>query len=102
MNHTAGRPGHDQGHTTTDARLLVGIDISKTRYEVLLAVPSKAHRRRMTVLNTAGAYSVVIVFVLAAVIVIVAIAMLLIVVIIVIVTAGFLVAIVVPGLLSDR
>jgi transposase len=42
--------------TTTDARLLVGIDISKNRHEVLIAVPGKARRRRMTVLNTAGDY----------------------------------------------
>jgi hypothetical protein len=38
---------------TTDARVLVGIDISKNRHEVLIAVPAKTRRRRMTVLNTA-------------------------------------------------
>ena len=39
-----------------DARILVGIDISKTRHEVLIAVPGKTRRRRMTVLNSAGDY----------------------------------------------
>ena len=33
------------------ARVLVGIDISKHRHEVLLAVPGKQHRRRMTLTN---------------------------------------------------
>jgi transposase len=42
--------------TTTDTRLLVGIDISKNRHEVLIGVPGKARRRRMTVLNTADDY----------------------------------------------
>lgn len=42
--------------TTTDARVLVGIDISKNRHEVLIAVPAKTRRRRMTVLNTADDY----------------------------------------------
>lgn len=37
----------------SDARVLVGIDISKHRHEVLLAVPGKTRRRSMTVLNTA-------------------------------------------------
>lgn len=41
---------------TSDARVLVGIDISKNRHEVLIAVPGKARRRRMTVLNTADDY----------------------------------------------
>ena len=41
---------------TSDARVLVGIDISKHRHEVLIAVPGKARRRRMTVLNTAEDY----------------------------------------------
>jgi transposase len=45
-----------KANTTTDARLLVGIDISKNRHEVLIGVPGKARRRRMTVLNTAGDY----------------------------------------------
>ena len=40
----------------SDARVLVGIDISKTRHEVLIAVPGKSRRRRMTVLNTAEDY----------------------------------------------
>ena len=38
---------------TTDARVLVGIDISKNRHEVLIAVPGKTRPRRMTVLNIA-------------------------------------------------
>lgn len=41
---------------TSDARVLVGIDISKSRHEVLIAVPGKVRRRRMTVLNTAEDY----------------------------------------------
>jgi transposase len=41
---------------TSDSRVLVGIDISKNRHEVLIAVPGKARRRRMTVLNTAVDY----------------------------------------------
>jgi hypothetical protein len=41
---------------TSDARVLVGIDISKNRHEVLIAVPGKTRRRRMTVLNTADDY----------------------------------------------
>jgi hypothetical protein len=36
---------------TSDARVLVGIDISKNRHEVLIAAPGKARRRRMTVQN---------------------------------------------------
>ena len=31
--------------------VLVAIDISKVRHEVLIAVPGKKHRRRLTVLN---------------------------------------------------
>ena len=41
---------------TSDARVLVGIDISKHRHEVLIAAPRKTRRRRMTVLNTAEDY----------------------------------------------
>ena len=41
---------------TSDARVLVGIDISKHRHEVLIGVPGKSRRRRMTVLNTAEDY----------------------------------------------
>ena len=41
---------------TPDARILVGIDISKNRHEVLIFVPGKMRRRRMTVLNTADNY----------------------------------------------
>jgi transposase len=41
---------------TSDARVLVGIGISKNRHAVLIAVPGKARRRRMTVLNTADAH----------------------------------------------
>lgn len=43
-------------HDTTDARVLVGIDISKHRHEVLIAVPGKTRRRRLTVMNTAADY----------------------------------------------
>lgn len=41
---------------TSDARVMVGIDTSKNRHEVMIAVPGKARRRRMTVLNTADDY----------------------------------------------
>ena len=37
---------------TSDARVLVGIDISKHRHEVLIAVPGKTRRRRMMITNT--------------------------------------------------
>ena len=37
---------------TADARVLVGIDISKHRHEVLIAVPGKMRRRRLTITNT--------------------------------------------------
>ena len=37
---------------TSDARVLVGIDISKHRHEVLIAVPGKMRRRRITITNT--------------------------------------------------
>jgi transposase len=38
--------------TTSDARILVGIDISKHRHEALIAVPGKQRRRRVTLTNT--------------------------------------------------
>jgi hypothetical protein len=37
---------------TSDARVLVGIDISKHRHEVLIAVPGKTRRRRLTITNS--------------------------------------------------
>ena len=37
---------------TPDARVLVGIDISKHRHEVLIAIPGKTRRRRMTITNS--------------------------------------------------
>ena len=37
---------------TPDARVLVGIDISKHRQEVLIAAPGKTRRRRLTITNT--------------------------------------------------
>ena len=37
---------------TADAPVLVGIDISKHRHEVLIAVPGKTRRRRLTITNT--------------------------------------------------
>ena len=40
-----------ESNITMDARVLVGIDISKHRHEVLIAVPGKPRRRRMTVLT---------------------------------------------------
>ncbi|SDI97856.1 hypothetical protein SAMN04487993_10142 [Salipiger marinus] len=38
---------------TSDARVLVGIDISKHRHEVLMALPGKTRRRRLTITNSA-------------------------------------------------
>ncbi|SFQ73732.1 hypothetical protein SAMN05421764_1141, partial [Donghicola eburneus] len=38
-------------HSTT-ATVFVAIDISKHRHEVLIGVPGKKRRRRMTILNT--------------------------------------------------
>jgi len=37
---------------TSDANVLVGIDISKHRHEVLIAVPGKTRRRRLTITNS--------------------------------------------------
>lgn len=37
---------------TADARVLVGIDISKHWHEVLIAVPGKTRRRRLTITNS--------------------------------------------------
>ena len=37
---------------TTASTLLVAIDISKHRHEVLIGVPGKKRRRRLTVMNT--------------------------------------------------
>ena len=37
---------------TPDARVLVGIDISKHRHEVLIAAPGKTRRRRLTITNS--------------------------------------------------
>lgn len=37
---------------TSDGCVLVGIDISKHRHEVLIAAPGKTRRRRMTITNT--------------------------------------------------
>jgi len=37
---------------TSDARVLAGIDIAKHRHEVLIAVPGKTRRRRMTITNS--------------------------------------------------
>jgi hypothetical protein len=34
-----------------DAPVLVTIDIAKARYEVLIAIPGKERRRRLTILN---------------------------------------------------
>ena len=36
---------------TQNTPVLVAIDIAKARYEVLIAVPGKKRRRRLTVLN---------------------------------------------------
>ena len=37
---------------TSNARVLVGIDISKHRHEVLIAVPGKTRRCRLTITNS--------------------------------------------------
>ncbi len=37
---------------TADARVLVGVDISKHRHEVLTAARGKQRRRKMTITNT--------------------------------------------------
>lgn len=37
---------------TADARVLVGIDISKHRHELLIAAPGKTRRRRLTITDT--------------------------------------------------
>ncbi len=41
--------------TPTDA-VLVAIDISKNRHEVLIAIPGKKRRKRLTVLSTKAEY----------------------------------------------
>jgi hypothetical protein len=40
MNHTAEETGYDRHHSTAST-LLVAIDISKHRHEVLMAIPGK-------------------------------------------------------------
>lgn len=42
---------------TQDTPVLVAIDISKSRHEVLIAVPDKTRRRRLTVLNQLADFS---------------------------------------------
>ncbi len=55
--HTAERdPAKIKATIATAARVLAGIDISNNRHEVLIAVPGKSRRRRITVLNTAHDY----------------------------------------------
>ena len=39
---------------TSDTYVLVGIDVSKHRHEVLIAVPGKTRRRRLTITNSIG------------------------------------------------
>ncbi len=41
---------------TPDASVLVAIDIAKHRHEILIAVPGKKRRRRMTIQNTREDY----------------------------------------------
>ncbi|PZX12364.1 hypothetical protein LX81_03622 [Palleronia aestuarii] len=53
LNHTAEGAQHAITATHSIApTLLVAIDISKHRHEVLIGVPSKKRRRRMTIMNT--------------------------------------------------
>ncbi len=42
---------------TQDTPVLVAIDISKSRHEVLIAIPDKKRRRRLTVLNELADFS---------------------------------------------
>jgi hypothetical protein len=51
-NHTQRRPAMARTETTPDARVLVGVDISKHRHEVLISVPGKQRRRRVILTNT--------------------------------------------------
>lgn len=52
-NHTTEEtPAMAKVEHTSDARVLVGIDISKHRHEVLIAVPGKTRRRRLTITNS--------------------------------------------------
>ena len=44
-------------HHTNPATLLVAIDISKHSHEVLIGIPGKKRRRRMTVTNTLEDFS---------------------------------------------
>lgn len=46
------RPAIAKVKYPSDARVLVGIDISKHRHEVLIAAPGKTRRRRLTLTNS--------------------------------------------------
>src|SRR5215207_1869406 len=48
------RPAMARTCTKPNDHLLVGVDISKHRHEVLIAVPGKQRRRRMSITNTAA------------------------------------------------
>lgn len=48
-----GRPFKAKAEHTSDVRVLVGIDFSKHRHEVLISVPGKARRRRLTITSNA-------------------------------------------------
>ena len=48
LNHTAEETGYDRHPFYRASTLLVAIDISKHRHEVLIGVPGKKRRRRMT------------------------------------------------------
>ena len=53
LNHTAEGAQHAMAAThSTAATVLVAIDISKHRHEVLIDIPGKKRRRRMTITNT--------------------------------------------------
>ena len=51
-NHTAEETGYDRHRFYRVRPLLVAIDISKHRHEVLIAIPGKKRRRRLTIMNT--------------------------------------------------
>ena len=43
---------HRHSTPTADVRVLLGIDLSRHRHEVLIAVPGKQRRRKLTITNT--------------------------------------------------
>ena len=52
--------GYGQSQSYDGCTVLIGIDISKSRHKMLIAVPGKLRRGKMTVPNTAADYQRVI------------------------------------------